>query len=383
MKQKTQIQTTRLFVSLFMSFLLVWLCNITWDLPYTFGYGDNSILSATINKRMFFSNPSSNDSLLLINTAYDKELVQCFDRYGIPIGHTDITDRSKLAILLDSLKHYNNYRYILCDILFDSSLKSNNDSILFETIANTPNIIVPNEVQNLPQQIQSKAYYSHCNLFRYDDSILKFQFMENDCISMPLKMWSDLTGKTIKRHWWGYSSGNRICNNSVVLDVTTDSIEHNIHQSTSPQFFLEEKSIYHLGSDILTTECPKELFDNKIILIGDFCEHDNHETASGETHGPLILYSAYLALEREKNIIPLFFYFLLFFIFFIYTQIVYKGGWNVRSRIGAFIINLISFSLPLEILNFITLSYNGFSVNAVLIGSLFSLFASIKTATKS
>ncbi len=375
MKSKRHIVFIALAAAIF-SFLLLWLCNYVWDSKYTFGAGDDSIIAASLGRRLFSSKEKAQGDYLAINTSYDRELVPVKDGFGIPIGRVDIADREKLVTLLDSLNSYRNYKYIVCDILFDSSFQSDSDSSIFSLIASMPNIVIPKEAEGLPDSLEEKAATSGYKVFHHGDPFLKYQFLSDRGESIPLKMWHDLTDNTIDVHWWGYSSGGRVCNNTAVLDfkngvsdITVDAGPYN----------MVEKEIYHLGADIVDAGCPKKLFQDKIILIGDFFERDMHDTATGQVPGIMILYKAYMALEDGLNKVPWYCYLILFVILFIYTLILIAGeGWRVKNGFFAFLLDSCSFTLPLEIFNFITMSLGGFSVNAVLIGSLFGVALSIK-----
>ena len=359
-----------------LSFLLLWLCNVVWDSGYTFGAGDDSIVAASLGRRLFSSKRNAPDEYIAVNTSYDRELVPFRDEYGIPVGEVDIADREKLATLLDSLDHYRNYKYIVCDLLFDSSLQSDSDSSLFRLIADMPRIVIPKEAEALPEGLATKAASSGYKVFHHGDPFLKFRYLSDGEESIPLRMWHELTGNTIVRHWWGHTSGNRLCNNSAVLDFRREASDIPAEEGTD---HMVEKVIYHLGADIVDAGCPKPLFQDKIVLIGDFFERDMHDTATGQVPGIMILYKAYRALADGMNRIPWYCYAILYLIFFIYTLVLLYGeGWKVRNGLFSFLLDWGSFTLPLEIFNFITMSLGGFSVNAVLIGSVFGLALSIK-----
>ena len=67
------------------------------------------------------------DEVLLVNVAYDKQLVD-FSKEGIPVGQVPITDRWKLFHFLQQAKEANNYRYILLDVFFEQGYESEIDS---------------------------------------------------------------------------------------------------------------------------------------------------------------------------------------------------------------------------------------------------------------
>lgn len=300
------------------------------------------------------------------------------------MGETDIADRRKLIEFLSKLKEYGNYRYILCDISFDNEHKTSSDSALYHIIATMPNIVVPGEAANLPIILRNTSASSNYKVLHHGDPFMKYHY-SNGHKSIPIKMWNDLTGHDLIRHWWGYSDENgRLCNNAAVLDFT--DIFGYANQTLSSKYgdlYLEEKLIYHLGADILDAGCPKEIFENKIVLIGDYFDRDMHDTAIGQVPGVMILYSAYRTLIDKKNQVPWYCYLILFIIFFVYILLLFfLDGWSINDNLIAYIIDSISFTIPLELFNYLTLLLGGFSVNAVLIGSLFGLISYVKKFPK-
>ena len=364
------------------SLLLLWLCNSLWDSRYTFGAGDDSIIKATLGRKILSRQPKVFDEILPVDIAYDRQLVPAKDSNGIPIGDVDIADRSKLVELLSKLKEYGNYRYILCDIALSEDYKTESDSILYSLIASMANIVVPGETPNLPVILKESSAISVYKVFHHGEPFLKYHYKSAGERTIPLKMWHDITGDDICHHWWGYSTvkDRQICNNSAVLDLTdmVGYADQTIH-SKEGTLNLEETVVYHLGKDILDAGCPKELFDDKIILIGDFYERDMHDTAIGQVPGIMLLYSAFRALMDKKNHIPGFLYIILLLIFWGYSLLLYfYGGWHFKDKLISYIADSISFTLPLELFNFLTFFIGGFSVNAVLIGSLFAAVSYIK-----
>lgn len=367
-------------VSVLAAFLLLWLCNAVWDLQYTFGYGDDSLVAAFLSRKLASRTTPADEEALCVNIAYDRTLVPYRDSYGIPVGEIDITDRGKLAVLLDSLRSYGNYRYIICDILFDSSLPTDSDSLLFGLVSSMPNIVVPNESPDLPDALKERSAPSGYRVFHHGEPFLKYRFLSKEGRSVPLKVWNDLTGNDIVKHWWGYTSDGAVCNNSSVLDFTNVSPSSYVTGPEGDAFPMEEKRVYHLGADILDEGCPRELFQDRIVLIGDFYEHDMHDTAIGQVPGILILYAAYRALVDGKNVIPWGYYLGLFAIFLLYCLIIAfaKEGKEKRNPLLTFFLECFSFATPLLLFNYLTVALGGFSINAVLIGSIFALASRIK-----
>ena len=107
-----------------------------------------------IQKSVFGVEPC-NDSVVYINVAYDKQLINLCDSNNIPLGNVDITNRRSLIKFLRLLKKEASYKYIFLDVRFekgyaDNSLFDANDSLrktvdetLFSEIIHTPRLVLP------------------------------------------------------------------------------------------------------------------------------------------------------------------------------------------------------------------------------------------------
>lgn len=374
-------KTLRISVCAVASFLLLWICNALWDSNYTFGAGDNDIVNAALLKKISTRSTKPINEIFPVNISYDRELVPISDAYGIPIGEVDIADRKKLTDILIRLNEYRNYRYIICDIAFNEEYQSKSDSTLFSLLTQMPNIIIPRDVDSLPQELFGISANSGYKVFHHGEPFLKYRYQSDGEPSIPLRMWRELSGHDIIRHWWGYSTEKgRLCNNASVIDLN-NIIGYANEAATvkSGNLDIEEKLIYHLGADLLDAGCPRELFEDKIVLIGDFFERDMHDTAIGQVPGIMLLYAAYRALNEGKNQVPYVYYFILYLIFLSYFLLIFfAGGWRIKDKLLAYILDSVSFTLPLEALNFASFIFGGFSINAVLIGSLFGLISYLK-----
>ena len=60
----------------------------------------------------------SNEAVF-VNVAYDKQLIERHDNYGMTIGNADITDRAKLFSFLKLLQMTDTYKYIFMDVRFE------------------------------------------------------------------------------------------------------------------------------------------------------------------------------------------------------------------------------------------------------------------------
>ncbi|MDR1737278.1 MAG: CHASE2 domain-containing protein [Candidatus Symbiothrix sp.] len=335
------------------SLVLVAICYSLWNLPFTLSDESGFIRKFyAVKKGLSGMQHPVSDDVLLVNVAYDKQLIDYYDERGLPAGKIDITDRSKLLELFSFLSKDTIYQYIVCDVFFDSSLKSAADDSLFALIATMPRIVVPMHEKGkpLPENIRHKAAYADYTTNIIEDALLKYQFLQHGQPSIPLFIWQEQTGGSFKKQWWGgYTMHNAPATNSAILDFTAEM----------PDEYNEEgyKNFINLGADLLELIRLNEtqtLFKNKIILIGDLTEYDIHSTTDGQMPGVLINYNAYRMLNDRRLIVPFGLWILLFAFFCVMTILSFKKlgdliKWKVirNSEVIRFILSLIGFSVIL------------------------------------
>ena len=69
----------------------------------------------------------SNEAVF-VNVAYDKQLIERYDGYGMNVGNADITDRAKLRSFLEVLQKTNTFKYIFLDVRFEKGFDSSEES---------------------------------------------------------------------------------------------------------------------------------------------------------------------------------------------------------------------------------------------------------------
>lgn len=313
------------FVNAITIFLL---CYFVDNSPYSF-VGDATVAQHIEQLKLYFEEHKDTipTDLLLINVAYDRQLVDINDEFGIHKGNIDITDRSKLLKLLEQLKK-SQYKYIILDIFFSKDYKTPVDSALFSLIASMPNIVIPMSQENNPvtPQLADKASYSDYSVHIGEYNFVKYEFIRNHKSTLPYKVFSDLYGD--KLHSFGpfYSFNGKLANKSVVLrhpiklwnkyaETEDNDIElEGNYQSGEPLY-------YDLGCEIIDANYEvSDVADNKIVVIGDFTEDDLHDTYLGKISGPVINLNAFYALQNDDLSIP---YWYIAFIIILYFTISY------------------------------------------------------------
>lgn len=271
------------------------------------------------------------DSLLFINVCYDKQLVDYYEE-GFHVGHYAITDRGKLLQLLTKAHETDSYRYIMLDVIFEHGMSSPYDSALFALIEQMPRIVV---AAHHNTALQDDALWSKAGLADYtttykDSDFSLFQFRRDSLLSMPLRMYQELTGRDIRRHGILYADGGHLCRNSITLQqpIRMNGVFHD-HDS-----LLREKNFLYLDADLLAIDSLVPVVDQmhgKIVVVGDF-NSDRHNTYVGSQPGSVICINAYNALCRHNHYINWWF---VSFLFLFYAAIVVFriNGWSLPQLV--------------------------------------------------
>ena len=241
------------------------------------------------------------DSILLVNVCYDKQLVD-YSVHDIPVGQFVITDRAKLLQFLTAAYEADNYRYIMMDVFFEHNIESPQDSALFAIIGKMNRIVIANHTDSYLSDslLKSKSAYADYTVTWKVTKFSHFQFMrEGGEPTMPLRIYEELTGKTISK--WGpfYFSDGHLCKNAITLNLPIRVAED--YSLETPNIL--EKRYEFLGADILAHDSiyPVSMqLQDKIILIGDFMT-DVHDTSLGPQPGSLICLNAYHALQQGDH----------------------------------------------------------------------------------
>ncbi|MDR1225237.1 MAG: hypothetical protein LBL07_20505 [Tannerella sp.] len=322
------------------SALLMVTCYALWNNPYTFS-GEASLIQWLNVGNSLLAGDDLPKDLLLVNIAYDREFVDFYDEKGLPCGQIDITDRSKLTELFRYVDQAHNHKYIICDVYFDASLQTPSDDSLYALIGRIPRLVVPkHEGEVISEQIAHKAACSDYKTNIIENNLLKYQYLQHGEKSIPVYMWSELTGGIFEKTFFGYRMNGKVATNSIILNFQT--------QLRSTYNGNDEKNYLNLGADLLEAlqiVGPEALFADKTILIGDFCEHDIHSSVVGNIPGILINYNACLMLEQDKPVVGFALWAVLFIVFMITSFSCFsdRSLWDLLLHKGIFKRDVIQF----------------------------------------
>lgn len=311
--------------ALFLAVLtLVWM-NLSWE------FGDEVIVSR-LNQIVRYEvvNPKNEiveqfkKDLLLINTSYDKTLINFEDDRGA--GKRAITDRALLAQFAHLLNSAPTQpALVVVDILFDNP--TSNDSLLQQELRDVHNLVISSKLGSDGKII---APWSGLNfaLAQYSTTtgtFLKYNLVNDSTHYLPTAMYRETKGTSFYE-WAGLVRTNPgWWINSFIVDLPVR--KSHIDNGEVLIWNLNEALHLYDADDV------KQMVADKIIIIGDFYEYDTHNTLLGEQPGPLIVANAYLGMLQGIPRIRLTDGILIFLLYFIST--LYVVEWrSYKNKLG-------------------------------------------------
>ena len=323
------------------------------------------------------------NAALFVNVAYDKQFVDKYDDYGMTIGNSDVTDRSKLMAFLKILHKTGAYKYIILDIRFEKGYNVPEvDSLLFAEILSMRNIVIANhsDIELADSSLIKKAAISDYFATITKTNFARYQYNYDGVESVPLYAYHELTGNTINKHGWLYTCNSRLCYNSLFVHFPIAKWnEYNEQQS---------KVYYNLGSDILDNYSDsdlKKLTEGKCVIIGNMVE-DVHDTYSGLKPGSVITYYAFQELMKGRHFVNYCMMLFLAILFFLISLSLFETNpiisrlpfiRNSHSRIIHFMLDFVGYSLVLALSMIILYIIFGIATSIVLPSAYFAIQKSI------
>ena len=323
------------------------------------------------------------NAALFVNVAYDKQFVDKYDDYGMTIGNSDVTDRSKLLAFLKILHKTGAYKYIILDIRFEKGYNVPEvDSLLFAEILNMRNIVIANhsDIELADSSLMKKAAISDYYATITKTNFARYQYNYDGVESVPLYAYHELTGNTINKHGWLYTCNSRLCYNSLFVHFPIAKWNEYDEQ--------QSKVYYNLGSDILDNYSDsdlKKLTEGKCVIIGNMVE-DVHDTYSGLKPGSVITYYAFQELMRGRHFVNYCMMLFLAILFFLISLSLFETNpiisrlpfiRNSHSRIIHFMLDFVGYSLVLALSMIILYIIFGIATSIVLPSAYFAIQKSI------
>lgn len=264
-------------------------------------------------------------SVRLINTCYDFDVIPHYSSStSLPQGYTTISKRKDIYHLLQAFsRDTSSYRYIMLDIALDSihgntpqidTLMMYTDSLV-HLICAMPRICVPrsSKFNLVSDSLIPKAGMVDYNISLNVSSFVKYDLHQDSAESMPLKMYHDLSGRTIKKYLGGlfYKDGRVFCKRNIIptfpyrlVNVASIPINENgdiTGYELNPKSQVED---LHEVCENRISSRGIEGYENKIVVIGDLFVHDLHITyVEDEMSGAIINLNTYLNLEKGNHLI--------------------------------------------------------------------------------
>lgn len=373
--------------------LLFSLCNVVILLALSYFLNNQPLFTGEdldqyawmewIKDKLGISPDVDTNAALFVNVAYDKQFVDKYDDYGMTIGNSDVTDRSKLLAFLKILHKTGAYKYIILDIRFENGYNVPEvDSLLFAEILSMRNIVIANhsDIELADSSLIKKAAISDYFATITKTNFARYQYNYDGVESVPLYAYHELTGNTINKHGWLYTCNSRLCYNSLFVHFPIAKWNEYDEQ--------QSKVYYNLGSDILDNYSDsdlKKLTEGKYVIIGNMVE-DVHDTYSGLKPGSVITYYAFQELMRGRHFVNYCLMLFLAILFFLISLSLFETNpiisrlpfiRNSNSRIIHFMLDFVGYSLVLALSMIILYIIFGIATSIVLPSAYFAIQKSI------
>ena len=320
--------------------------------------GENLDLYAGM-EYLFGSNENVNDSVLLINIAYDKQIAKKSIN-GICVGNTDVTDRKALSKLLHDLNAMpkdSSYRYIFLDVRFEAGNETEYDSILFEKIESMPRLVIANheDIVLASDKLKNKAAFSDYDITLTSNNFFRYKFLRAKGESIPLRVYHELYSDSIRKCGWFYFSNKGLCQNTHVVKSVL-KLDNKDSESNNGSSVMSEPYYKNLNK-INDLESLSVLAKNKYVVVGNMID-DKNDTFFGRIPGSVLVFSAYWTLKNGENLvsfwIEVIFYLLFFCIslsLFSRSPIIERIPWikHSKSKLFRFFITFLGYSTVLFI----------------------------------
>lgn len=255
----------------------------------------------------------TDDSVLYLNVAYDKQLVPVFDDFGDTMGYTVITDRQRLLHLLEVARKAD-YRFLVFDVRFEPGTDTPCDSALWAVMGTMPRFAFSTHADG-PTAVDSCAIRA-ASLSDYGVTLstgfTRWQYLQDAGPSMPLTMYRTIDGGDIRRHGCFYTDAGRLCRNTLFIPLPSDIL--------LPEWPDGRVRYPLLGSQVMRWNSDDELaamMRDRIVIVGDF-EDDTHDTYIGSVPGPVLIDCAYGQIRDGRHLVS---WWSVLFLFIIFTLV--------------------------------------------------------------
>lgn len=284
--------------------LTFWLMSLPW-----LASDEKLMIWFTSLVKLTLREAPQSERFALINTSYDLKLIDRYDEFGFPVGNQAITDREKLASLLEVMAAADAPPdFVFIDILFAN--ESEDDPALESALENFSKHILSYHLDDNNEPLL--PVFSNANIGLSDyvignifDGVYKYQLMYLDNLKLsPLKIYEQLYQKEAVRIGPIIKIGDFYTLNNFIINYRVLQKDIEDQEAGFNPINLGELLL-------LPDEDIQDYLKGKIVVVGDFRENDFHETIFEETAGPLILVNVLLSLEERDTYVNVLFFLLL------------------------------------------------------------------------
>lgn len=252
----------------------------------------------------------TDDSVVYLNVAYDKQLVPVTDEFGDTMGSVVITDRNVLLHLLEVAERAD-YRFLALDVRFDQGMHTDADSALWAVMARLPRFAYSAHTGDINAADSSTFHAASISDYgaTLSTGFTRWQYLQETGESMPLTMYRNIDGGNIRRHGCFYTDRGRLCRNTLFIPLPSD-----ILLSERPDGRIRYPL---LGSQVMRWNNDDELagmMRDRIVVVGDF-DGDSHDTYIGSVPGPVLISCAYGQLRHGAHLVNLWYMLMIFAIY--------------------------------------------------------------------
>lgn len=265
------------------------------------------------------------DSLFLINTCYDLELIDYFGESEFKQGEIAITKRKDLYLFLKKAHELDNYRYIMLDLDIDEIESPYNDSIK-TLIMEMRDICIPrsHNFSVFDSRLDSKTGWVDYTTIPDETGFVKYELACDGMVSLPLKMYNDLCKhNAFCKFGLLYFDNYTLCQKTIIPDF---KIKFLISNSVNGEICRTQYEYHNLGADIIDGNNVADI-ENRIVVLGDFFSYDLHDTYVGKMPGAIINLNTFLNLAEGKHKIQ---WGIVLIITFMYILMLI---WTIRSTV--------------------------------------------------
>ena len=299
-----------------------------------------------------------------VNFGKDKSLVPVLDDFNDTIGNDVITDRKTLLEFLELAKK-SDYKFLFLDVRFEKGYETPYDSALFSLIKEMPRLVIATHRGDGGYEIIDSSLLDKSAYADYRGSIFsgftRYEFLQDGSRSVALQMYHDIDEMDITKRCCAYrTTGGIPCYNLKYIPLPHYLFKGNSIMEEDTDFPEEIRYLYAgsmiLNRDFLPEEdVIKNLFDKKIVVVGDF-DNDLHSTYVGEIPGPVLSLAAYKYLHAGLHKVSCWYVLFLFLLYFLSAYLTIMSQGHIAhffegKPVWHFIVSLISLSFIFLIIN--------------------------------